>query len=88
MYSQGAHEEELSLSSEGSGGSDLSIFDTRSKSKRTSRRPRAGDISAQPSRSQASKRGLSEPGGSPIIRPKQLKAMVSELFSISFCEEN
>ncbi|CAH2236873.1 jg23228 [Pararge aegeria aegeria] len=48
------------------------------KSKTTSRRPRAGDVPAQPSRSQASKRGSSESGGSPIIRPKQLKAMVSD----------
>ncbi|CAB3241851.1 unnamed protein product [Arctia plantaginis] len=56
----------------------VSIFDTKMKSKTTSRRPRAGDVPAQPSRSQASKRGLSESGGSPIIRPKRLKAMVSD----------
>lgn len=78
VYSQGVHEEGLSSSSEGSSDSDLSIFDTRMKSKTTSRRPRAGDVPAQPSRSQASKRGLSESGGSPIIRPKRLKAMVSD----------
>lgn len=59
VYSQGAHEEGLSSSSEGSSGSDVSIFDTKMKSKTTSRRPRADDVPAQPSRSQASKRGLS-----------------------------
>ncbi|CAH2090624.1 unnamed protein product [Euphydryas editha] len=78
VYSHGSHEEELSSSSEGSSASDLSIFETRSKSKTTSHRPRAGDIPAQTSRSQASKRGLSESGGSPIIQPKRLKAMVSD----------
>ncbi|CAH4036919.1 unnamed protein product [Pieris brassicae] len=57
VYSQGAREKELS-SSEGSGGSDLCIFEPRSKSNTTSRRPRAADIPAQPLRSQASRRGL------------------------------
>lgn len=85
VYSQGAHEEELSSSSEGSGCSDLSIFDSRSKSKTDSSRPRAGDVPAQPSRSQASKRGLSEPGGSPIIQPKKLKATIYLIFVIVDC---
>lgn len=76
VYSQGVHEEEFSSSSEGSGSdSDLSIFNSRikKKKKKTSRRPRADDTPAQPSRSSASKRGLSESNGSPIIQCKRLK---------------
>ncbi|KAL4710006.1 hypothetical protein ACJJTC_015984 [Scirpophaga incertulas] len=76
---QGAYEEELSSKSEGSGsGSDLSIFDSRSKLKTISHRPRAGDTPAQPSRSSASKRGFSESDGSPIIQLKRLKPMFSD----------
>lgn len=75
VYSQGVHEEEFSSSSEGSGSdSDLSIFNL-SETKTTSRRPRADDTPAQPSRSSASKRGLSESYGSPIIQCKRMKPM-------------
>lgn len=78
VYSQGAHEE-FSSSSEGSGSdSDLSIFNVRSKMKKTSRRPHADDTPAQPSRSSASKRGLSESNDSPIIRRKRLKPMFND----------
>ncbi|CAH4032019.1 unnamed protein product [Pieris brassicae] len=47
VYSQGTHQEELSLSLKGTFGSDFSIFDTTSRSKTTSRRPRAADIPAR-----------------------------------------
>ncbi|XP_014361145.2 piggyBac transposable element-derived protein 4 [Papilio machaon] len=81
IYSQGAHEE-FSSSSEGTGSdNDLSIFNVRQKTKttcppkKTSLRPRADDTPSQPSRSSASKRGLSESNHSPIIQCKRLKPM-------------
>ncbi|GBP54751.1 hypothetical protein EVAR_90034_1 [Eumeta japonica] len=54
VYSQGAHEEEISSRRSGN-DSNVSIFDLRSKLKTIGHRSRARDTPAQPLRSSASK---------------------------------